>query len=224
MTATFGPYTFDHAARELRCGDQPVHLSPKAFDLLAVLIAARPAALSKSELHHALWPDTFVSDGSLAVLVAEIRRALGERDPRASFIRTVNRFGYAFVDAAADGQAELSPVADPATNCFVFWHGEQTWLPAGEHVLGRDPAADVRIDAVGVSRRHAAIHVSPSVATLRDLSSKNGTFADGVRVSEPIPLGDDAQIQLGAALVRFRRARGATTTQTVITSARRGRS
>jgi DNA-binding winged helix-turn-helix (wHTH) protein len=225
MQVTFGPFAFDHATRELRCGHQSVHLSPKAFELLSLLIAARPAALSKAELQQRLWPDTFVSDGSLAVLVAEIRRALGESDHRASSIRTISRFGYAFVDIPTTSRAPAAPArVSPTLSCALSWNGEHAWLHSGEYVLGRDPAADIHIDAVGVSRRHAAIQVTERVATLRDLASKNGTYADGERVSAPVPLGDDVEIQLGAVRVRFRRLRGATTTQTVAGAPpRRGR-
>lgn len=214
MQAHFGPFAFDLAARALRCDGRPVHLSPKAFDLLALLLRARPRAMSKSELHAALWPDTFVSDGSLAVLVAEIRRALGDNGRSRAYIRTANRFGYAF---AAEDEPR-PPSTDPPTGaltCVLSWNGAHRVLPAGDHVLGRDPAADVRIDAVGVSRRHAAIHVEARVVTLRDLGSKNGTFVGGARVAGTVPLGDDAEIRLGAVSLRFRRTADRSTTRTL---------
>ena len=78
MKLRLGDLTFDADARQLRRGRHEIHLSPKAFDLLKCLIAARPRALSKNELHEILWPATFVSESNLATLVAEIREALGE--------------------------------------------------------------------------------------------------------------------------------------------------
>lgn len=42
--------------------------------LLALLVRRSPNAVSKADIHRELWPDTFVSDGNLAVLIAEIRR------------------------------------------------------------------------------------------------------------------------------------------------------
>jgi DNA-binding winged helix-turn-helix (wHTH) protein len=66
---TFGPFTLDERARQLRRGTQPVHLSPKAFDLLALLVRRRSEAIAKAEIHKRLWPDTFVSDINLAVVV-----------------------------------------------------------------------------------------------------------------------------------------------------------
>ena len=87
MEARFGAFSFDDVTRELRCGGQLVHVSPKAFDLLAALLRERPGAVSKTDLHSTLWPDTFVTDGSLAVLITELRRALGDSAQRPTFIR-----------------------------------------------------------------------------------------------------------------------------------------
>lgn len=213
MQARFGAFLFDDAIHELRCGSQRVHLSPKAFDLLAVLIRHRPNAIAKPDLHRKLWPNTFVSDGSLAVLIAEIRRALGDSANGPSFVRTVNRFGYAFVastDESADGSRHSRSVAVG----WLLWGSERVALKAGENVVGRDPNADICIDAVGVSRRHAAIVVN-NAAVIRDLSSKNGTFVNGVRITEPVQLSDNTEIRVGPIDIRFRRASLGAPTQTL---------
>jgi len=96
MRVSFGDFTFDSDSRELRRGAEPVRLSPKALQLLEILVLTRPKAISKSELQNRLWPDTFVVEKNLANLISEIREALGDdrSDPR--FIRTVPRYGYAF--------------------------------------------------------------------------------------------------------------------------------
>ena len=97
MELAFGPFVLDKGTRQLRRGSAELHLSPKAFELLGVLVARRPQAIAKVDLHEQLWPDSFVSDGSLAVLIAEIRRTLGDSAERPTYIRTVPRFGYAFL-------------------------------------------------------------------------------------------------------------------------------
>ena len=56
MRVAFGRFTFDSDTRELLAGGSRVHLSPKAFDLLRLLLERRPAVLSKSELHERIWP------------------------------------------------------------------------------------------------------------------------------------------------------------------------
>jgi DNA-binding winged helix-turn-helix (wHTH) protein len=92
----FGRFVLDSLARRLLCEGRPVHLSPKAFGLLEVLVETRPKAWSKQELHEHLWPDVVVVDANLANLVAELRHALDDDATRPRFIRTVPRFGYAF--------------------------------------------------------------------------------------------------------------------------------
>ena len=69
----FDDLTFDSDTRQLWIGKKEVRLSPKAFDLLALLIAQRPKAVSKHEIREHLWPGTFVSDSSLPSLISEIR-------------------------------------------------------------------------------------------------------------------------------------------------------
>ena len=86
----------DLDARQVLRDGQPVHISLKAFELLRILITERPKALSKSELHERIWPATFVSDDSLAGLVAEAREAIGDRGRSPEFLRTIHGFGYAF--------------------------------------------------------------------------------------------------------------------------------
>jgi pSer/pThr/pTyr-binding forkhead associated (FHA) protein len=97
-------------------------------------------------------------------------------------------------------------------------------LEPGDNVVGRDPlatirvgldpAADLRIDAAGISRRHALLVVADEAVTLHDLSSKNGTFADDVRVTTPVLLHDGAEIRLGSVSLRFRRVTDVSATKT----------
>ena len=96
MPFRFGEFVLDSDTREVHRGREPVHLSPKAFQLLEALVESRPKALSKAALHDRLWPKTFVVEANLANLVGEIRAALGEDPRRPRFVRTVHGFGYAF--------------------------------------------------------------------------------------------------------------------------------
>lgn len=107
MRHRFRDFVFDSDRRQIERAGQPLRLSPKAFQLLELLIEAQPRPVPKSELIRRLWPDTHVEEGNLKGLVAEIRAALGEDDPRLSVIRTVHRLGYAF-DAATS-----APPASP---------------------------------------------------------------------------------------------------------------
>ena len=198
MTIEIGECRFDSLRREVRRGEERVHLSPKAFELLGLLVARRPRAVSKDELFGLLWPNTFVTEASLAGLVAEIRRELRDdaREPR--FLRTVHGFGYAF---SADGVAESR---DEGAVCRLIWGVREVALGAGENVLGRDASAAVFIDDATVSRHHARIVVDRSGARLEDLGSKNGTWVGGWRIGGPHPLVDRDEIRIGSVPMTFR--------------------
>ena len=96
MRLLFGDCTFDSEARTLQRGGESVRLSGKAFQLLELLLAARPNPVAKDDLFAKLWPDTFVSEANLASLVKEIRAAIGDDARAPRFVRTAHRFGYAF--------------------------------------------------------------------------------------------------------------------------------
>lgn len=111
MQVPFGEFVLDLDSRELRRANEPVRLSPKAFQLLEILVRTRPRALSKADLQDRLWPDTFVVEKNLANLVSEIRQALGESPQGSGFIRTVQRYGYAFNESAGrEPDREAGPV------------------------------------------------------------------------------------------------------------------
>jgi DNA-binding winged helix-turn-helix (wHTH) protein len=215
MRVAFGEFVLDLASRELRRGDEPVHLSPKAFQLLEVLVRGRPAALSKSELLAKLWPDTFVVEANLANLAGELRQVLGDDPRKPRFVRTIQRFGYAFRGDA--------PAARPRSSAGravwrLDWRGGHAELPNGEHVLGRDLDLELRFDSSSVSRRHARIRVSEDEAVLEDLDSKNGTFVAERRVSSPVRLADGDEIRLGVVRLAFHRVRRAESTRTTPSS------
>jgi DNA-binding winged helix-turn-helix (wHTH) protein len=201
-TFSFGPFTLDDESRQLLSGEdrRPVHLSPKAYELLRVLVDTRPRAVAKSELHERLWPSTFVSEATLASLVAELREALGERGRAPRFIRTVHGFGYAFSGVArVTGEPDLASVAN-----WIIFRGREQTLGEGEHVLGRDADVAVPLSSPTVSRHHARIVITGDIATLEDLGSKNGTFVRGQTVTSPVQLADGDQIRIGAFEIVFR--------------------
>ncbi len=196
MRIRFGDFRLDTDRRELSRGTESIRLTPKALQLLQVLVEARPRAVSQKELHDALWPDTFVDDGSLHNLIYQLRQALD--DAAHETIRTVYGFGFSFAapciadDAGAAAQYLLT-IAD-----------EDFTLREGENVVGRDWDAAVRIDAPSMSRKHARIVVEGSHATIEDLGSKNGTSVDGRRLRGPRELNNGDQILFGSVPATFR--------------------
>ena len=197
----FGDVTVEVRTRRLLRNQQELHLSPKAFDLLVLLIENRARAMSKSELQQNLWPNTYVLETNLAGLVAEIRHAIDDPADDPIYIRTVHRFGYWFVGSVSEPHGWP---AIPHSRFWLLWDARQIPLNPGENVLGRAPDAGVWIDAPGVSRHHARICVLGEKATVEDLGSKNGTFLHGQPVTAPSALRDGDQIRVGSVVVTFR--------------------
>jgi DNA-binding winged helix-turn-helix (wHTH) protein len=214
VTYRFEHFTLDVAGRRLTRGTRVLPLVPKAFDLLVLLVEARPRVLSKSELHGRLWPATYVSDAGLSGLVALIRDALGDDARKPRLIRTVHRIGYAFTDTVDVESPVLSPARKPSASHWLVLPNRQFALTEGDNVIGRDPHVDVQLRFPGVSRRHANIVVACGVATIHDLGSKNGTRVCGQRLTASCALHDGDQVTIGTMLLTFRVLSAGTSTAT----------
>jgi len=211
----FGTFTLDLDARRLTQADREVRLTPKAFDLLALLASERPKALSKSELQQRLWADTFVVEANLSNLVAEIREALGDRARTPVFIRTAHGFGYSFCGEAMT-LASQQDSGSTHPGCWLEWDGRRFPLATGENIVGRDPEVEVRFDSSTVSRRHARIVVTAGAATLEDFGSKNGTSRGVEPVSAPVPLVDGDTIRIGSVVATFHAPASSGSTETQV--------
>jgi DNA-binding winged helix-turn-helix (wHTH) protein len=203
MRLRFGSWLVDTDRRLLTHDDAPVSLSPKAFDLLVVLARHDEKAFSKAELHEILWPDTFVSDGSLTILVAEIRDVLKDDAEQPQFIRTVRRFGYGFCAPVTIQNASPLP-SRSAGGGWVIWGNRSIAVGPTESVLGRSLDADIRFDVPGVSRRHARIVVDGEHVAVEDLGSQNGTYLRGERITGRATLADGDEVRLGPVTIVFR--------------------
>ena len=202
MRFSFDPWTLDADRRVLLRGADPVPLSPKAFDLLRLLAEHHERAFSKAELHQHLWPNTFVSDGSLTILVAEIRQVLQDDAEQPRFIRTVRRFGYGF--CALVSRADGSQIVAATRSAWVIWGNKSIAVGEGETVLGRALDATIRFDVPGVSRRHARIIVAGTNVSVEDLGSQNGTYVRSEKISGRTTLEDGDELRLGPVAVFIR--------------------
>ena len=128
-TYRFGDYSLTVSTRELKRGDTPVAISPRAFDCLAYLIEHRDRAVGKDELVAAIWERVDVSDTQLGQTVLRARRAVDDDGQTQTVVRTVSRFGYRWVaDVAIEERAPMAtsapaPVvaptlAEPAATAF----------------------------------------------------------------------------------------------------------
>lgn len=203
---SIGALVFDVDRRQLIREGGAVELPTKEFELLSLLVSRRPGAVSKDEIHEALWPRTIVTEASLTSLVKELRRKLGQTGRRGP-IRTIHGFGYALaVEGAPTPRASLPRLVRGTTEIVVV---------SSELVLGREPGLPGSIDEASVSRQHAHLRRDGTAAVLTDLGSKNGTFVNGVRVSGPVSLVDGDEVRLGLVTFVYRAApAGGSTTKT----------
>jgi TolB-like protein/DNA-binding winged helix-turn-helix (wHTH) protein/Flp pilus assembly protein TadD len=92
----FGPFVLDTRKRMLSRQGSPVPLTPKAFDLLVVMLDNPHRVLTKEELIRAVWTDAFVEEGNLTQNISILRKALAEKSGQARMIVTIARRGYQF--------------------------------------------------------------------------------------------------------------------------------
>ena len=214
MRYRFETFLIDSDTRQLFGGGDEIHLSPKAFELLLMLIEQRSRAMSKVELQDRLWPSTFVGETNLATLVAEIRRALDDSPKDSRYVRTVHRFGYRFTAEAVE--APSATAATQEARMYLALGDRRFLLGTGTFVIGRAADAAIQIDAAGVSRLHARILVSGLEARIEDLGSKNGTFVGGQPVDAPCILKDGDEVRVGPVALTFRVVPLADATETMM--------
>ena len=106
----FGRFRVDVSERRLLADGIPAHLTPKAFDVLCVLLREHGRLVTKQQLMDRVWPNTFVGDAALTRCVADVRKVLGESGTERQYIDTVTKQGYRFVAAVReiDGAPQVS--------------------------------------------------------------------------------------------------------------------
>lgn len=203
MKVRFAPFLFDSATRQLVQGTRDLHLSPKSFDLLHLLIERRPALVTKAELQDLVWPDVAVVEANVANAIAEIRRVLGDDPKSPRYICTVSRRGYRFC-ADAETVAGAAAPRHMTLRWWLDWKDATLPLGEGDNVVGRHPASDVWINATSVSREHARIVIREGLAAIEDCGSTNGTFVEGKRITERHSLVDGNRVTFGSEKTTFR--------------------
>jgi DNA-binding winged helix-turn-helix (wHTH) protein/TolB-like protein/Tfp pilus assembly protein PilF len=91
-----GPFRLEPGEHRLTREGNPVPLPPKAFDLLVFLVRNQGRLVTKDEIMHAVWPDSFVEEANLTVSISVLRKILGEKNSDLRFIETVPKRGYRF--------------------------------------------------------------------------------------------------------------------------------
>src|SRR5262249_24434621 len=130
----FGPFRLDTVSHRLWRGDEPVSLTPKAFDLLRYLVEHRDRLVSQREILDAIWPKTHVNPEVVKKSILEIRKALGDRARPPGFIGTFPKRGYQFIASVRESPtAARPPVDEPAFRETIV--GRAAPLAELEHAL-----------------------------------------------------------------------------------------
>src|SRR5689334_18189566 len=111
----FGPYRLNPGQRLLTRDGDNIALTPKAADILTLLVMNAGNLVEKDDLLKEVWAGTFVEDANLTQNIFLLRRALGDDRAVPKYIQTVARQGYRFIASvkAYDGEEPEASEAEP---------------------------------------------------------------------------------------------------------------
>ena len=92
----FGPFRMDPDKQVLLREDQPIPVTPKAFETLLALVRRSREVVTKEELLKEVWPDSFVEESNLSQNIFMLRKALGDTAENRQYIVTLPGKGYRF--------------------------------------------------------------------------------------------------------------------------------
>src|SRR6185295_8682785 len=110
----FAEFELDARKRRLSRAASPVSLTPKAFDVLLFLAQNPNRLVTREELLHAVWGNTFVEEGNLTQHISQLRKALGDNADDTRLIVTIARRGYQFTADVTVAEAEDTPTQNAA--------------------------------------------------------------------------------------------------------------
>lgn len=98
---------------------EPIPITPKAFQLLFVLLKKHGHPVKKKDLMREVWADSFVEEGNLTFTVNLLRKVLGDEKQHPRFIETIPKVGYRFIGEVKEFFAEEKSVgAEKSTPFF----------------------------------------------------------------------------------------------------------
>src|ERR1051326_4344349 len=128
----FGEFRLDEEKHRLIRQGQPIHLSPKSFEALVVLVKNAGTLLEREVLMQAVWRDTFVEDANLTVTISNLRKALGQNGEHSEYIETIPRVGYRFV-------ADVRESYEKPKSLIIEKHTQSRTIIEEEFVPETDP-------------------------------------------------------------------------------------
>lgn len=132
----FGDYRLDVQDQILYKRDEPVQLTNKVFDLLAVLVINNGRVVTKDELMDTVWPDAIVEESNLKTSIHMLRKALGETNGEGIFIQTIPRRGYRFV-------AEVTGLNGESNSTVIATERQQEIIIEEEIFIDDEPVKEL---------------------------------------------------------------------------------
>jgi len=122
----FDDFYLDIDERCLTFQDQPVSLTPKAFQTLVVLLRKHGKVVEKEYFLNEVWADTFVEESTLSQNIMTLRKTLSRFKKDKEFIVTVPRRGYQFVGDVQEmlGDEEIVVVEKRTRTHFIAEQSE----------------------------------------------------------------------------------------------------
>jgi serine/threonine-protein kinase len=151
----FGEYTLDVEDRKLTKNGLAIELPPKTYDVLVALVRNGGRLVRKNDLLKAVWPESFVEEGILAVHISQLRRALG----RGQYIETVPRSGYRWASRA--GKRPAPPVY--TSEVYELFGRGRAHLLAASQTEAREAVSDFQA-AIALDPTYAAAHAGLALA------------------------------------------------------------
>ncbi len=113
MRYSFGPFQFDPVRRQLWRNGALVVTTPKALELLQVLLEQPGQVVEKDAILSRLWPAIYAEDSLLSVNMSTLRKALGDTAQEHTYILTFPGRGYKFIS-----QVYVVSADPPANDTF----------------------------------------------------------------------------------------------------------
>src|SRR3982751_463649 len=128
----FGAFRLDGTERVLLCEEKPVALTPKALEVLLLLVERHGHIVEKDELMRRVWAESFVEEGNLKVTVSMLRKVLADGANGRQYIETVPRRGYRFVAPVREVRDEAAEAWAPApADLQIAADGRLAAVPSG---------------------------------------------------------------------------------------------
>lgn len=171
----FGDFLLDAKEKTLLRGGKTVQTTPKAFQMLLVLVEKHGRLVEKNELMNAIWADSFVEEANLAFTVGLLRKALNDNAQKPRFIETVPKRGYRFIAGVKRVNAEeinaVEELTDSRRESNSESSAQETAAPSEIPAENPDESNTEKTNAVDFSKKKKMFAAAAAVLFLAVLTA-----------------------------------------------------